>query len=144
MKNQAAVESRSPSCSSVAGALRVTPTASTSATAAQPGSRGRRAASSQTATAPQSSAAMNALARGMPRSYSSPAARTSGASGPSASMLPGRKRQGSEPSSGRLMATSANSTPTSTQAPRAPSSSLMPRLRAGANARPPGSAPPAS
>ena len=61
----------------------------------------------------------------MPRSHSSPAARTSGASGPEGSTAPGRKCHGSEPSSGSVIATSANSTPTSAQAPQGESRSFM-------------------
>ena len=53
----------------------------------------------------------------MPRSHSSPAARTSGASGPEGSTAPGRKCHGSDPSSGSVIATSANSTPISAHAP---------------------------
>ena len=81
-----------------------------------------RLASRKTANAPHRSAATKVAARAMPTSHSSPAARTSGASGPWGSTSGGRKRQGSEPSSGSVMAISANRTPVRTH----PSRSVMP------------------
>ena len=81
---------------------------------------------------------MNAPARAMPTSYSSPAARTRGASGPHGSTAPGRKARGSEPSSGRVIATSASRSPTSAQAPAFESRPRGPRgcaPRAGALTR---------
>ena len=118
MKNHGAVESRRPSWSSVDGAASSSPTASTSAMPVQRGSAGGRRTSRYTARAPHSSAAPNAAARAMPTSHSSPAARTSGASGPCGSTLGGRNRHGSDPSSGSVIATSTNSTPVSTHASR--------------------------
>ena len=86
------------------------PTTSTSAMPVQRGSAGRGRASSTVAKPPHRSAARKAAARAMPRSHSSPAARTSGASGPCGSTLGGRKCHGSEPSSGSVIATSMSST----------------------------------